>query len=82
VNSGAHGLFSMRTPSPPEPDRHPSLTVQFSEFVEVLRNGPELVPMLFGDHNEAAGVTSDCVGEGAGQVVVIGAAVLVLNDEL
>jgi hypothetical protein len=75
-------VFDAHDPRLHEPDRDPSLAVKFSQFVEVLRNGPELVPMLFGDDNEAAGVTSDCVGEAAGQVVVISAAVLVLNDEL
>jgi hypothetical protein len=49
--------------------------------VQVVGHCPELVTMRLGDHDQSACACRDCVGETAGQVVVIGSAVLVLDDE-
>jgi hypothetical protein len=54
----------------------------FSEVFEVLRDGAKLVAVLLGDDNQPTGSSGDRVGKAAGEVIVVAASVLILDDEL
>jgi len=47
-----------------------------------LRDGAKLIAVLFGDDNEPTGPAGDRVGEATGQVIMVAAAVLILDDKL
>jgi hypothetical protein len=65
-----------------QPDGNPALEIQLGEVVEVLRESTELISVLFGHDDQAAGPTCDGVGETPSEVVMICSAVLILDDEL
>jgi hypothetical protein len=56
--------------------------LQLTQFIEVLRDGTELISVLFGDNDQAPSPTSNRVSETAGEVIVVGPAVLILDYKL
>ena len=65
-----------------EPYRDAFGWLQLGQFIEILRHRAELISVLLRHDDQAPSPTSNRIRESAGEVIVIRAPVLILDDEL